>query len=368
MRVAVLGAGPIGAAVALLLCRRDDVVPHVLDVDHARASRAVEAAGRGTADAIDVTAHDAARALDGCDAVLACLPYRMNLYAMEAALAARIPYADLGGLYHMTLRQLQLHDAFARAGVPAIAGIGACPGITNLLARAAADRLGGAVTEIEMADGAIDEADEFAVLYSADTMLDEFLLPAVVFEDGELREVPAASGRTDIAFPEPVGAQPGFYTLHSELATLPRTIAGIRTVRWRLALPPMIEAGFRAIVALGLASTEPIETETGPVTPRSLLIRLLARLPAPTGPPRDVEAMIVEASGPAGRARAEALFRPTREGLSAGAFGTAMPIALCASWLAEGSIPPGVHPPEAGIDAERFLAELVSEGVELSWK
>ena len=34
--------------------------------------------------------------------------YPFNLDVMRAALAARVPYADLGGLFHMTRRQYEL--------------------------------------------------------------------------------------------------------------------------------------------------------------------------------------------------------------------------------------------------------------------
>ena len=101
--------------------------------------------------------------------------------------------------------------------------------------------------------------------YSAETILDEFTLPAVVFEDGELREVPAGSGVIDWEFPEPVGTQPAMYTLHSEPATLPRTIPGVRDVRWRLALPRPVHEGFAFLVRAGLASRDPVLTPSGPV-------------------------------------------------------------------------------------------------------
>ena len=54
---------------------------------------------------------------------------------------------------------------------------------------------------------------------------------------------------------------------------------------------------------------------------------------------------------------------PSPEGLSAGAFGTAIPIAVTARWMAEGRVAPGVHPPEVAFDPEAFMADLEAEGV-----
>jgi lysine 6-dehydrogenase len=365
MRIAVLGAGTMGAATARLLSRRSDVDLLIIDPDGQRAERvAAEAGGRAVTAGIGDPALP--EALAGSDAVAACIPYRLNLEAMEASLEAGVPYADLGGLFHVTLRQLDLDARFLQAGLPAVLGIGCCPGISNLLARLAADRLD-EVRSIDIVDGAIEASGEFGVPYSADTILDEFTHPAMVFEGGELKEVPAASGTIRYLFPEPLGEMEAFYTLHSEPATLPDTIEGVQDVRWRLALPPKMAEGFRVLVDLGLASEEPVETPSGRAVPREVLLALLARIPVPEGPPRDAEVLDVTATGTLGRRPARFLGRarlaPTREGIGAGAFGTSIPIAVAARWLADGRVPPGVHPPERAFDARRFLDDLAAEGV-----
>jgi hypothetical protein len=47
----------------------------------------------------------------------------LNLNVMQAALAAKIHYIDLGGLFTWTRRQLKLHQDFLRAGLTAIIGM-----------------------------------------------------------------------------------------------------------------------------------------------------------------------------------------------------------------------------------------------------
>jgi lysine 6-dehydrogenase len=369
-RIAVLGAGAMGSAAAMLLARHDDVDLLVLDVDERRAARVAERAGaegRG----LDAHAGGLGSALEGVAAVAACLPYRLNLEVMEAALAAGCHYADLGGLYHVTLKQWELDLRFREAGVSAVMGIGSAPGITNVLARFGADRLDeGSVRSIDLVNGAIDLSEgggEFGVPYSAETILDEFTLPAIVFEDGRLREVEAGSGVIDWAFPEPIGMQPAMYTLHSEPATLPRTIPGVRNVRWRLALPRPVHEGFVFLVRAGLASRDPVMTSSGPVVPREALAAVLNRLSAADGEPSDREVIDVRVAGSSRGSpatyRSLASFEPSPEGLSAGAFGTAIPIATTARWLAEGRVPPGVHPPETAFDPTAFVADLEREGV-----
>lgn len=369
-RIAVLGAGAMGGAAAVLLARHPDVDLLVLDVDGDRAARAAERAG-GEGRGFDAHAGELRSVLRGVAAVAACLPYRLNLEVMEAALAARCHYADLGGLYHVTGRQWGLHDRFREAGLAAVMGIGSAPGITNVLARLGALQIDeGSVRSIDMVDGSVDLSEGgggFSVPYSTETILDEFTLPAVVFEDGELKEVDAGSGVVDWAFPEPIGTQPAMYTLHSEPATLPRTIPGVRDVRWRLALPRPIHEGFSFLVNAGLASRDPVMTSGGPVVPREVLAAVLDRLSATSDEPTDREVIDVRVAGHAGDR--EAVYRslatlvPSPEGLSAGAFGTAIPIATTVRWLAEGRVPVGVHPPETAFEPEAFVAELEREGV-----
>ena len=61
--------------------------------------------------------------------------YRVNLDAMRACLEAGCHYIDLGGLYWLTGRQLELSDEFERAGLLALLGMGSSPGKTNVMAR-----------------------------------------------------------------------------------------------------------------------------------------------------------------------------------------------------------------------------------------
>ena len=358
----------MGGAAARLLARHPALVDLlVLDADEERARSVVHEIGEGEARGFDATSGELAVILKEVRAVAACLPYRLNLPVMEAALSAGCHYADLGGLFHTTLRQLELHDRYRESGLSAVLGIGSAPGLTNVLARLGADRLDRAVS-VDLVDGAIETGEAgFGVPYSVDTVLDEFTMPAMVFEDGVMKEVPAGSGVIEWDFPDPLGTLPAMYTLHSEAATLPSTIPGVRDVRWRLALPRAVHEGFAFLVEVGLADSEPVTTRSGPAVPREVLAAVLAKLPEPQGPPQDVEFLDVrvagEKDGKPATHRALAEFLPTTEGIGAGAFGTALPITIAVRWMAEGRVPPGVHPPETAFDAQAFVAECEREGI-----
>ena len=84
--------------------------------------------------------------LEGAGALVNSASYRVNLEAMDACLEAGCHYVDLGGLYHVTARQLARSAEFEAAGLLAILGIGSSPGKTNLMAARAVRELGSAPT------------------------------------------------------------------------------------------------------------------------------------------------------------------------------------------------------------------------------
>lgn len=195
--------------------------------------------GEERVDATD--AGSVAAALGGAAVCINCAAYRLNLPVMRGCLEAGVHYIDLGGLFHVTREQLELDDAFRSAGLTAILGLGSAPGKTNLLAAAAASRLGEDPRSLEIWAASRDPeaADHpFPAPYSVRTLLDELYLRPMVLRGGELVEVEPLSGEADHDFPEPIGRARGIYTLHSELATLPGALPSLREASFRLCLAP----------------------------------------------------------------------------------------------------------------------------------
>ncbi|HSF02318.1 MAG TPA: saccharopine dehydrogenase NADP-binding domain-containing protein, partial [Solirubrobacterales bacterium] len=143
LRVAILGAGgTIAPAIVRDLAESEEVAGLLLlDLDEARAEQVASLCGRDKARAAFADARAPAdaptslgRALEGCDVLVNSASYRVNLDAMGACLEAGCHYLDLGGLYWMTGRQLELGPRFESAGLLALLGVGSAPGKTNLMA------------------------------------------------------------------------------------------------------------------------------------------------------------------------------------------------------------------------------------------
>lgn len=361
------------------------------DVQAEAAERAVAAlrAGREKCRVVacDVRDHAAtARLLEGADAVLNATDYTFNLDVMQAALAAHVHYADLGGLFHMTRRQYDLDAAFREAGIAAVLGIGSTPGITNLLARVAVD----ALDRVERLDVRIGCGDtrpaeaRFVPPYSIRTIFDECTLAPMVYADGAWSEAAPMSGVEDIAFPAPVGQAAAMYTLHSEVALFPVSFGerGLRHASFKIAFPPAFLAQLKLLVDLGLGATEPIEARgprrgtTARVAPREVMVALLAaqQRAAHAGPseptePSDCDVLRViaegERDGAPMRLVEEMVVRPYLPWMAgAGDVDTGVPLAIAGILLASGAAQQtGAHGAELIFDPLAFLREMERYGM-----
>lgn len=382
MRIALLGAGIIGQAIVKDLADGEDVEEILVgDVNAAAAQQAAAAAGeRGRALAIDVTDRKTtAKALRDVDVVINAVQYRFNLDVMHACLDAGVHYLDLGGLFHMTRKQLELDDAFRRAGLTAVLGMGSCPGVANVQTGYLASRLD-TVTSVHIYNGSHPLADDpLNAPYSIETILDEITRPAMVFRDGRFVERPPLSEEEYVLFPEPIGYAKTHLSLHSEVATIPLSLKdkGIREVTFKITFFGYSERALRQLqflAELGLADREPVEVPGGRVRPRDVLVSVLRRQAAarsasqPASPPAGVKAIMTVAEGtregrPARLTLTTFAGPHPRWGISGGKLLVASPPAIVARWLADGTIhDPGVHPPETVVPPRPFFAALAQRG------
>lgn len=354
MRVALLGAaGTIGPAMARDLAESVELDGLLLlDRDGAGARAVAEQLTAGATEilAAPVDAGDRVAltlVLEGYGLLVNAASYRSNLAVMDACLAAGCAYVDLGGLYHVSARQLAMHDAFAAAGLLAVLGCGAAPGKTNVMAALAAGKLD-AVTSVRCASAAVDldPPAGFWTPYALETLIDEVTLEPMVVRAGIAAPIAPLTDGGPIRFPEPVGLRDSMYTLHSEVLTLPESLgAG--------------ECDFRLCLAPGVRD-ELVERAGAP--PRDA---------APAGRPsaQTWSAQRVDVSGtrdghPAA-ITVTALTRPhERWGLGGGVVSTAAVAAATARLYARGALGAvaGVLPPERVLRPDALFPELEARG------
>ncbi len=225
-RIALVGgAGLMGRVTARDLIESGfEVVVADIDVD-AAARLAADLGPRATAIRTDASDPASVRmAIGGCAAVVNVCQYYYNLSIMEAALDARLPYCDLGGMFHLTKRQLDLDQAFRDRDLLAILGIGSCVGLTNIMGAYIAERLA-SLDYLHCYDGFWPLQEGLDWAYSIDTIFDEITSRPMVWRDGRMLELEPLGEPEPFWFEHGIGQQTCVLTLHSEAATLARPAA-----------------------------------------------------------------------------------------------------------------------------------------------
>ena len=373
MHIVVLGgAGAMGCVTVRTLTEYADIEQiTIADYHEGRAQELAASlqSSKITVRQIDVNDFERVSLLiRGSDVVLSAVDYVYNLPVLRACIQEKVHYADLGGLFHMTRTLMALHEEAEEAGITAILGMGGTPGITNLLARAAVDKLD-RVDSIKVQLGCGDETPATAPLvapYSIRTILDEFTKPPMVFQEGEWYPQQPLTGQEELIFPLPVGRATAIYSLHSECASFPASFRekGIRYVSFKIAFPSDFLSKLKFLVDIGFGSDEPINVRGIKVSPRDVLATLLEAAPAEDVEPQDCDVLRVVVAGevdgePVEMTNQVVVLPYRRWGIGAGALDTGTPLAIAGHMLATNEITRrGAFGPEMCVPVEPFFHEL----------
>ncbi len=318
---------------------------------------------------VDVTRRDEVEQLmDRADVVANCTTYHHGLEMVRSAISRRRPYVDLGGLVN-TPRQLELGPEAESAGVPIVLGCGATPGVTNLMAQAAAAGLD-SVDRVEIAFGSLRPLAASPGLL--DTILEEFSATTArfYFEDGRFVPVPPFAGARLLEFLPPVGALETYFVPHSESHTVPRFLTRRPNhVSVRGSWHPEIMKAMRVFLDYGLTSEDAFPVDGTVLSPRTFLrAHLLHRPPALDSPVAFF--LRVDVTGERDQKSKAISYRsahPTDWGLAGTARMTGVPLSIALQGLARGEVArAGVMGPEAAFAPEPFFRRLAERGVTIA--
>ena len=369
----VLGAGMMGSAVAYDLAMASINNRVVLaDISGDTAGATAKAIGSNV-HPLQLDVRDSAALLDamkGCSVAVSAVSYSVNEAITRAAIAAGVHLCDLGGNNDVVDRQLAL-DADARArDVTVIPNCGLAPGLINILAVTGLEVFD-QVDTIQLRVGGLPQHPRpplgYQLVFSAEGLLNEYLEPAEVLEEGAVRLVPSMTGLEEIVFPPPYGRLEAFYT-SGGLSTLTRTLRGkVRMLDYKTIRYPGHCEKFKLLLDLGFASAEPLVGAGGIRTSRELFTELLKKRLASD----DSDVVLARAvlSGLKG-GKAQTLVYECVDAYDAKTRMTAMmrttafPTSITAIMLADGTITArGVMPPEACVPGQEMIRSLAQRHV-----
>jgi len=288
--------------------------------------------------------------------------FRFGVPILKAVIGTGRHYLDICDDWEPTLEMLALKDEARRSGVTAVIGLGASPGITNLMAVLAIREL--------------DRADDVYTVWDLDSAKPEKIGPEPsaamvhgmlqltgsirVWENGAPADVKPVR-RVMIDYPG-IGRRPAWSIGHPEALTLPRTFPDLRVSRNLMVTSRTNVAALRvmgALVDAGWVSleraarvAEKVEGTGVGRTPEDFVreVRKGGRLPLPP--------LFALAEGVKDGARAAAAVAVL--GAPPGGMGGATGVPLAAGLtLFHGRTPaPGVYAPEGIVEPEPFLDVL----------
>ena len=368
-KVTVLGGcGAVGSvAVKTLAAQNMFSRIRIGDVNMAKARAIIDEIGSKKVSAVRVNAEDPAsvkKAIKGSDIVLNCVgPFYKSVKAiLRVVIDERINYVDICDDVDVTLDILKMDKAAKKAGITALIGMGASPGITNLFAKLVADTL---LDETESVDifhthGGEPIEGEGVIGHRFHCMT----IDIPIFLDGRLKYVryfgeDGIALRQTFDFPI-VGKNIPLYPYpHPEQVTLPKYIKVKQVTNKGSVLPIEYYELTGNICKLGLASKEPLDVRGKSIVPYDFavayIIRERDRILKRTKFGTQRGAMAVVVKGKKEGRREEYRVHMASEGAALGE-GTGVPAAMGVILMDQGKITAkGVLPPEGCVDPNDII-------------
>ena len=283
------------------IARRRSFFEHcaLADYDPARPERLVAGLddGRFSAHRIDASSEDDVVRLireTRADAVLNAVDPVFNMPIFDACFQARATYLDMAMSLsqphperpfeetHVKLgdEQFARSEAWEKARLLALVGIGVEPGAADVFARYAADELFSEIDEIGVRDGSNLEVEghDFAPPFSIWTTIEECLNPPVIWERGRGWFTTEPFSEPEVfEFPEGIGPVECVNVEHEEVLLVPRFV-DCRRVTFKYGLGDEFIEVLKTLRKLGLDSKERIAVKGVEVAPRDVVA---AALPDP---------------------------------------------------------------------------------------
>jgi saccharopine dehydrogenase-like NADP-dependent oxidoreductase len=283
MRITVLGAGAIGAAVVRELCAYASVDQvQVCDTRTRSLQELHRDVQSPSLRSFQVDARDRsvlAPILRGSDAVVSCVPSDLNPDLARLCLEEGIHYCDLGGNDDLVQEELALHERAQEKSVWIVPNCGLAPGLVNILCLHGIEQFDRAeAAHLRVGDVPLhpEPPFNFRISWSAERVVEDYTNPAQLIENGRIVEVDALSRDEMIRFEAPFDEMEAFCT-QGGLSTLTSELEGVvdtldhKTIRW-----PGHAHQMRFVIGLGLGEDRKIGVQTH-LTYRDLLVRRMRK-------------------------------------------------------------------------------------------
>ena len=197
--------------------------------------------------------------IKGYDLAMDGTPISINHESTKCIAKAGVHGVNLNG----TGPEYDFHDDFAKAGKSYVPGFGMTPGITNVMARYAYDRLD-TINTIRISHGAFRPfAFSPAITETTRIEYEPDLESRIVYENNEFKQVKPFARPLDIKLPDPFGTHTQYIIPHAETQTIPKSFKdkGVKLVEVRGTWPPANMQLLRALYDWGFLNNETVDVK-----------------------------------------------------------------------------------------------------------
>ncbi len=378
MKALVIGAGLMGSAITYDLAHSEEVEKVLLaDIDIGKAKNVTKWIGlNAEAVKLDVYNYDEViELMKLVDVVCGATSYNHNLLLTKAAIDCGKHFCDLGGNMDVVYKQMELDEKAKEANVLIVPNCGLAPGLATILG-ASGSKLFEVVDAIHLRVGGLPQNPKpplnYQLVFSAEGLINEYIEPAEVIQNGNIRQVPSMDDIEEIEFPPPFGKLEAFNT-SGGVSTLPKMFQGkikeldYKTIRYKGHCEK-----FKTLLDLGFASTETIVIGNSIHTAREFFEELLKKKLSSSDP--DLVLMRVWIRGLKNNKNQTLVYEMTdyfdeKTGISAMMRTTSYPTSIIAQMIVKGIIKErGVIPPEQFVPVQSLIRELKRRNISISEK
>jgi saccharopine dehydrogenase-like NADP-dependent oxidoreductase len=315
---------------------------------------------------------ETASAMRGCDVVIDGTQITLNGYSTECIARAGCHGVNLNGFG----AEKQWDSLFKAVGKSCIPGFGMTPGVTQMMAMRAAEKLD-KVDEVYVSHGAFRPI-AFSPSITETTIYEYHpeLPTRLVYEKGKMIQVPPFSRPKKIPLPDPYGETVQFIIPHSETVTLAQALKhkGVDLIEVRGTWPAQNMTLIKGLYEYGILSNPTVKLNGAEAGLMSLIGDYLQNCEPGKSTALYGYALHVEVTGSRAGKKKRAVFTHTHPasdgsipdwaGLRAYTRNVGIPLAIAAEYLAKGRVEKhGVLIPEDAFIPEQIFEELEKRSI-----
>lgn len=156
---------------------------------------------------------------------ISAVPYDFNLELTKLAIQTKTHFVDFGGNNDVVDKQFQLDEQAKAKGIGIVPDCGLAPGMVSVIASHAVNELA-RVDSLKIRVGGLPLNPKpplnYMLVFSPHGLINEYIEPAVILENGKITTRPSMTECEEIEFPAPFGLLEAFYT-SGGTSTLPKT-------------------------------------------------------------------------------------------------------------------------------------------------